>query len=151
MQIPAQNHSSRQVWNVGRIGGPKPPLEPKHIWAIRNRLQHKNRVRDLAMFNLAIDRKLRGCDLVLLRVGDIVLGGTVRLRTTIVQQKTGRPVPFELTDSTREALTAWLKKRDAYIGDWTIGQPAALHHRVDDRHHPSSRTPSPGQPMFSHS
>lgn len=77
--------------------GPKPPLKPRHIGAIRTRLQHERRVRDLVMFNLAIDSKLRGCDLVRVRVGDIVLGGTVRLRTSIIQQKTGRPVPFELT------------------------------------------------------
>jgi integrase len=70
------------------------------------------------MFNLAIDSKLSGCDLVRLRVGDVVLGGTVRLRTATVQQKTGRPVPFELTDSTREALTAWLRKRGARDHDW---------------------------------
>ena len=96
-------------WNHGRIIGPKPPLKPKHIWAIRTRLQHDGRVRDLAMFNVAIDSKLRGCDLVKLRVSDIHLGDSVRLRTTVVQQKTGRPVPFELTDTTREALAAWLK------------------------------------------
>lgn len=70
------------------------------------------------MFNLAIDSKLRGCDLVRLRVGDVVLGGSVRLRAAIVQQKTGRPVPFELTDSAREALTAWLRKRGSPEGDW---------------------------------
>ena len=70
------------------------------------------------MFNLAIDSKLRGCDLVRIRVGDVVLGGTVRLRTAIVQQKTGRPVPFELTDSAREALTAWLRKRGSREDDW---------------------------------
>lgn len=70
------------------------------------------------MFNLAIDSKLRGCDLVRLRVADVVLGGTVRLRTSIIQQKTGRPVPFELTDPTREALTAWLRRRPAATGDW---------------------------------
>jgi len=90
----------RPAWNTGRIIGPKPPPKPRHIWAIRTRLQHDRRVRDLAMFNLAIDSKLRGCDLVRLRVGDVVLGGTVRLRTSIIQQKTRRPVPFELTDST---------------------------------------------------
>lgn len=76
--------------------GPKPPLKPKHIWAIRTCLQHENRVRDLAMFNLAIDSKLRGCDLIRLRVGDVVIGGTVRLRKTIVQQKAGRPVGMPL-------------------------------------------------------
>jgi integrase len=70
------------------------------------------------MFNLAIDSKLRGCDLVRLRINDVVLGGTVRLRTSIIQQKTGRPVPFELTDPTREALTAWLRRRPSVEVDW---------------------------------
>jgi integrase len=118
MDIQAQNQVPHQAWNLGRIIGPKPPLKPKHIWAIRTRLQHEGRTRDLAMFNLAIDSKLRGCDLVRLRVGDVVLGGTVRLRTAVVQQKTGRPVPFELTDSAREALTAWLRKRGPREEGW---------------------------------
>jgi integrase len=96
----------------------KAAAEARHIWAIRTRLQHDRRVRYLAMFNLAIDSKLRGCDLVQLRVGDVVLGGAVRLRTSIIQQKTGRPVPFELTDPTREALTAWLRRRPGEKGDW---------------------------------
>jgi hypothetical protein len=98
MLAEAQQTHQRLAWNTGRIIGPKPSLKPRHIWAIRTRLQHEHRVRDLAMFNLAIDSKLRGCDLVRLRVADVVLGGTVRLRTSIIQQKTGRPVPFELTD-----------------------------------------------------
>ncbi|UZF95467.1 tyrosine-type recombinase/integrase [Bosea sp. NBC_00550] len=118
MDIQAHNQQPHQAWNLGRIIGPKPPLKPKHIWALRTRLQHEGRTRDLAMFNLAIDSKLRGCDLVRLRVADIVLGGTVRLRTAIVQQKTGRPVPFELTDSAREALTAWLRTRGSREDDW---------------------------------
>lgn len=118
MAFEAQPIHQRPAWNAGRIIGPKPPLKPRHIWAIRTRLQHDLCVRDLAMFNLAIDSKLRGCDLVRLRVGNVVLGGTVRLRTSIIQQKTGRPVPFELTDPTREALTAWLKKRAGEKGEW---------------------------------
>lgn len=118
MLVEAQQTYQRRAWNTGRIIGPKPPLKPRHIWAIRTRLQHERRVRDLAMFNLAIDSKLRGCDLVRLRVGDVVLGGTVRLRTSIIQQKTGRPVPFELTDPAREALTAWLRKRPSDKGEW---------------------------------
>ncbi len=100
MLVEAQQTHQRPGWNTGCIIGPKPPLKPRHIWAIRARLQYERRVRNLAMFNLAIDSKLRGCDLVRLRVGDVVLGGTVRLRTSIIQQKTGRPVPFELTDPT---------------------------------------------------
>ena len=110
MLVEAQQTDPRPAWNTGRIIGPKPPLKPRHIWAIRTRLHHECRMRDLAMFNLAIDSKLRGCG--------VVLGGTVRLRTSIIQQKTSRPVPFELTDSTREALTAWLRNRPRGTGDW---------------------------------
>jgi len=133
MDIQVQNRVPHQAWNLGRIIGPKPPLKPKHIWAIRTRLQHEGRVRDLAMFNLAIDSKLRGCDLVRLRVGDVVLGGTVRLRTGIVQQKTGRPVPFELTDSAREALTAWLRKRGPREGDWLFPSRARRGDHITTR------------------
>ncbi|RYG13714.1 MAG: integrase [Burkholderiales bacterium] len=118
MSLDIQQKQRRPAWNTGRLIGPKPPLKPRHIWAIRTRLQHDHRVRDLAMFNLAIDSKLRGCDLVQLRVSDVALGGTVRLRTSIIQQKTGRPVPFELTDTTREALTAWLRGRNCAANDW---------------------------------
>ncbi len=121
----AQPTTTRVPWNHGRIIGPKPPLKPKHIWAIRTRLQHDGRVRDLAMFNVAIDSKLRGCDVVRLRVADIHLGDSVRLRTTVVERKTGRPVPFELTEPTREALAAWLKKRCLRSGDWLF--PSRSH------------------------
>ena len=113
---------TRVSWNQGRIVGPKPPLRPKHIWAIRTRLQHDGRVRDLAMFNTAIDSRLRGCDVVKLRVADVHLGDSVRLRTTVVQQKTGRPVPFELTDPTRDALAAWLTKRTS-LGRLAVSEP----------------------------
>ncbi|MGU3667199.1 tyrosine-type recombinase/integrase [Methylobacterium sp. A49B] len=112
------NETTRRPWNVGRLIGPKPPFKPKHIWAIRTRLQHEGRTRDLALFNTAIDSKLRGCDLVRLRVADVHLGDGIRLRTTIIQQKTGRPVPFELTETTREALAAWLKLRGLRASDW---------------------------------
>jgi integrase len=104
-------------WNHARMIGPKPPLKPKHIWAIRIRLQHKGRTPDLAMFNVAINSKLRGCDLVRLRVADVHLGDSIRLRTTIIQQKTGRPVPFELTEPTREALALWLSLRGSRSND----------------------------------
>jgi integrase len=104
-------------WNHARMIGPKPPLKPKHIWAIRTRLQHEGRTRDLAMFNVALDSKLRGCDLVRLRVADVHLGDSIRLRTTIIQQKTGRPVPFELTEPTREALALWLSLRGSRSND----------------------------------
>ena len=116
--MPSTNDTTRRPWNLGRLVSPKPPFKPKHIWAIRTRLQHEGRTRDLALFNTAIDSKLRGCDLVRLRVADVHLGDGVRLRTTIVQQKTGRPVPFELTETTRETLTAWLKLRGLRASDW---------------------------------
>lgn len=84
----------RVPWNRGRIVGPKPPLKPKHIWVLRTRLQLANRTRDLALFKFAVDSKLRGDDLVGLRGSDINLGDAVRLRATVCQRKTGRPVPF---------------------------------------------------------
>lgn len=118
MQTDAATTKSHRAWNTGRVIGPEPPLKPRHIWAIRTRLQHDRRVRDLAMFNLAIDSKLRGCDLVRMRICDAVLSGTVRLRSTVIQQKTGRPVPFELTNPTREALSAWLRLRSRNDSDW---------------------------------
>jgi integrase len=97
-----------QPWNKGKIVGQKPPLQPKHIWAIRTRLQLSNRKRDLALFNLAIDSKLRGCDLVSLKVGDVAPYGYAKERATVRQRKTGRPVRFELTEQTRKAVDDYL-------------------------------------------
>lgn len=112
------NEITRRPWNLGCLIGPEPPFLPKHIRAIRTRLQHEGRTRDLALFNTAIDSKLRGCDLVRLRVADAYLGDGTRLRTTIIQQKTGRPVPFELTETTRETLAACLTLRGLRASDW---------------------------------
>ncbi len=97
-------------WNKGKLIGQKPPLKPQEIWAIRVRLQMAHRVRDLALFNLAIDSKLRACDLIRLRVGDIAPTGQVASRAKILQRKTGRPVQFEITARTRDALTAWISR-----------------------------------------
>lgn len=108
----------RRPWNVGRIIGAKAPLKPKHIWAIRQHLKSLGAVRDLAMFNIALDTKLRGCDLVKLRVADVAHGGVIRQRSTIIQQKTGRPVPFEITDPARQALVQWLDSRGRRRDDW---------------------------------
>jgi integrase len=110
--------SPLRPWNTGRIIGAKPPLKPKHIWAIRHQLRTDRRVRDLALFNCAIDAKLRGCDLVKLRVSDVAPGGAFRERATVIQQKTGRPVPFEITEPTRDALSAWLNLRGERTDDW---------------------------------
>ena len=108
----------QKPWNTGRIIGAKAPLKPKHVWAIRQQLKTARRTRDLAMFNCAIDAKLRGCDLVKLRVSDVAPGGTLRQRSTVIQQKTGRPVPFEITDPTRDALADWLVLRGRRADDW---------------------------------
>jgi integrase len=98
----------REPWNKGRLIGQKRPLKPKDVWTIRVRLQMERRRRDLAMFNLAIDSKLRGCDLVRLRVDDVCAAGRVRDRATVTQKKTGRPVQFEITEQTRTAIAEWL-------------------------------------------
>ena len=92
----------------GHIIGQKPPLKPREVWSIRTRLQVSGADRDLALFNLAIDSKLRGCDLVSITVGDVAPSGSVRDRAVIVQRKTGRPVQFEITEQTRAAVGAWI-------------------------------------------
>ena len=102
-------------WNKGKLIGQKPPLTLKQIWAIRIRLQMDHRVRDLALFNLAIDSKLRGCDLVRLRVRDVVHGDQVVSRATVMQRKTGQPVRFEVTEQTRDAVQAWIAERKLYV------------------------------------
>ncbi|MCG7601584.1 tyrosine-type recombinase/integrase [Halomonas sp. McH1-25] len=99
----------REPWNKGKLVGQKAPLRLKDIWAIRVRLQLAGKPRDLALFNLAIDSKLRACDLVTLRVRDIVHGDRVSPRTVVMQQKTQRPVQFEITEQTRTALTDWIQ------------------------------------------
>src|SRR5271163_523059 len=96
--------SGNVPWNKGRITGQKRPLKPKDVWAIRVRLQLEHRAPDLALFNLAIDSKLRGCDLVQLRVDVVCTGDRVRDRTMVIQKKTGRPVQFEITEQTRASI-----------------------------------------------
>src|SRR5260370_15789784 len=96
-------------WNKGKLTGSKPPLRPKHVWSVRTKLQVAGRVRDLAMFNLAIDSKLRGCDVVHLMVEDVAPPGVTVDRATVRQRKTGRPVRFELTEQTREAVAEYLR------------------------------------------
>src|SRR5690348_11569129 len=106
--IPSFVGFAKAPWNKGRLIGQKRPLRPREVWAIRVRLQLEKRRRDLALFNLTIDSKLRGCDLVRLRVSDICVGGRVQDRATIIQRKTGRPVQFEITEQTRAAIRDWL-------------------------------------------
>jgi site-specific recombinase XerC len=99
------------AWNKGRLRGQKPPLKPKEIWSLRIRLQLAGKTRDLALFNLAIDSKLRGCDLVSLRVRDVYQGNVVSSRAIVMQRKTQRPVQFEITETTRESIAAWVARR----------------------------------------
>ena len=106
----------RAPWNKGRLIGQKHPLKPKEVWAIRVRLQLEGRKRDLALFNLAIDSKLRGCDLVSVQVEDVCTGGRVRDRGTVIQKKTGRPVQFEITEQTRSSIRDWLSEVDLSSG-----------------------------------
>src|SRR5215213_7686193 len=115
--IPSFVGFEKAPWNKGRLIGQKRPLKPKDVWAIRVRLQLGGRKRDLALFNLAIDSKLRGCDLVALRVDDVLLGGRVRPRATVLQRKTGRPVQFEPTEQTRDAVARWIGQGGRKPGD----------------------------------
>jgi site-specific recombinase XerC len=95
-------------WNKGKLLGQKPPLKLKEIWAIRIRRQLDHRTRELALFNLAIDSELRGCDLVAIRVHDVVQGSHVAPRAIVMQKKTKRPLQFEITEQTREAVATWI-------------------------------------------
>jgi len=120
-------------WNKGAFVGPKPPLKPKQVWSIRLNLQREGRFRNLALFDLAIDSKLLGCDLVQLRIGQLVVNNAARHRATIVQQKTQKPVQFELTEQTRESLITWLTHSGGGLQDFVFPS------RVDGNEHVSTR------------
>ena len=113
--------AARRPWNKGKLVGPKPPLQPKHVWAIRTRLQMQRKVRDLALFNLAIDSKLRGCDVVSLKVEDIAPNGYTVERATVRQKKTGRPVRFEITEQARQAVDEYLRVTQRKAGTFLFG------------------------------
>jgi hypothetical protein len=136
----------RPPWNKGKFVGAKPPLRPSHVWSIRTKLQMQGLTRDLALFNLAIDSKLRGCDVVAVRVDDVAPNGYALDRATVRQKKTGRPVRFELTDQTRLAIDEYLRltgvkpgellfpgRRDASRG-MTTRQYAPARPRVGGKH-----------------
>jgi integrase len=108
-----------------RIVGAKLPLRPMHVWTIRVRLQIERRVRDLALFDIAVDSKLRGCDVVALRLADIMGAGSLKRRATVIQQKTGRPVQFEITEQTRRTLADWLNHRRESPAQWLF--PSRMH------------------------
>jgi integrase len=101
--------AKRIPWNKGKLTGAKPPLRPKHVWAIRTKLQIDQLTRDLALFNLAIDSKLRGCDVVAVKIDDVAPNGYAIDRASVRQKKTGRPVRFELTEPTRQAIDDHIK------------------------------------------
>ena len=123
----------RPAWNAGRQVGAKRALKVRQIWAIRFFLDREGRMRDKALFDLAIDSKLRGCDLVKLRIGTLVTGHDIRARAMVVQQKTGRPVQFEITADVRASLLAWLERRGGTVDDY------AFPSRVDPADHLSTR------------
>jgi integrase len=125
---------TRTPWNKGKVIGAKPPLRPKHVWSIRTRLMIEGRTRDLALFNLAIDSKLRGCDLVALKVEDVAPIGYTMDRATVRQRKTGRPVKFELTDQTREAVDHYLRASGKKPGNFLFtGRGGGIGHGMTTR------------------
>src|SRR3954470_18251926 len=115
--------TGRTPWNKGKLIGAKPPLRPKHVWAIRKRLMIEGRSRDLAMFNLAIDSKLRGCDVVALKVEDVAPNGYAVDRATVRQRRTGQPVRFELTEQTRQAIDDYVRVCGKKPGELPVHWP----------------------------
>src|ERR1700732_140247 len=131
----------RAPWNKGKLIGAKPPLLARHVWSIRTKLQIEKRTRDLAMFNLAIDSKLRGCDVGALRVEDIAPNGYAVARATVRQKKTGRRVRFEMTEQTRQAVDDYLKATGKKPGEFLF----------TSRRRPGQvLLPRPGPPRKSH-
>jgi integrase len=123
----------RVPWNKGKLIGAKPPLRPSHVWSIRAKLQIAERTRDLAMFNLAIDSKLRGCDVVAIRVGDVAPNGYTLDRATVRQRKTGRPVRFELTEQTRQAVDDYLRESGRKAGQFLFAGRGLGDHGLTTR------------------
>lgn len=110
--------TGRATWNKGKLVGQKPPLKLKEVWSIRTRLQLADRLRDLALLHLAIDSKLRACDLVGLRVTDISQGGHIAHRAIVLQKKTQRPVQFEITEQTQHAVSSWIERAGLRTNDY---------------------------------
>jgi len=125
--------ADRRAWNAGTKVGAKRALKPKQVWAIRFFLDQRRRLRDRALFDLALDSKLRGCDVARMKIGDVVSGGQVRSRAIVVQRKTGRPVQFELLADARASLLAWLERRGGTLADYVF--PSRINHA----HHLSTR------------
>lgn len=130
---PIAVYKKKEPWNKGKLVGQKLALKQKQIWAIRIRLEISGNVRDLALFSLGLDSKLRGCDLVSLRVRDIAIGMNIQSRAKIIQQKTGRPVQFEITEQTRAAIKALIQKDALDNSDYLFKS------RIKDSPHLSTR------------
>jgi len=124
---------ARTPWNAGRKLGAKRALKPQQVWAIRFWLDRERRLRDRSMFDLAIDSKLRGCDIVKIRIGDFVSGGRVRSQAIVIQRKTRRPVQFELLEPARASILVWLERRGGTLDDY------AFPSRIDHAAHISTR------------
>lgn len=120
-----QTSRAREPWNKGKLVGQKAPFKLKEVWAIRVWLQLEHRTRELALFDLGLDSKLRSCDLVKLRVRDVCHGDRVAARATVMQQKTSRPVQFEITEQTRTAVADWMKARNLHSEDYLF--PSRVH------------------------
>lgn len=125
---PSGEIGRRPPWNKGKLVGPKPPLRPSHVWSIRTKLRMGRKTRDLAFSNLAIDSKLRGCDVVAVCIDDVAPNGYTLDRATVRQKKTGRPVRFELTDQTRQKIDEYLRETGRQSGQFLFagrGEPRA--------------------------
>lgn len=135
MEMPEAQSASvkRQVWSAGRSVGAKRALKPKQIGEIRFYLNQHRRLRDRALFDLAIGSKLRGCDLLQMKIGDVVAGGHIRSRAIVMQQKTGRPVQFELLPDTRASLLGRLERSGGTVDDYVFPS------WIDRKGHLSSR------------
>ena len=142
VQLPATT-PKRRAWNKGRIIGQKRPLLPKQVWAIRARLELANNLRDLAVFNVAIVSKLRGCNLAELSVSDLVKDDRFRERVSLIQSKTKRPVQFELMEHTRVTVLAWIKSPEMFAC-------RCLHHRKGAVRYGSARRKTSVQRPQSH-
>ncbi len=129
----------RPAWNEGRIVGQKRPLKPKHVWAIRVRLELTENHRDFALFNMAIDSKLRGCDLVKTKVVDVMASGQIKERASVLQSKTQKPVRFEISEGTRASVEKWMED-ELMIGSEYLW-PGRFHERlhISTRQYPFER------------
>jgi integrase len=135
MRTTVNEAHAHDPWNKGKLIGQKPPLKLQEIWTIRTQLHIAHRTRDLALFNLALDSKLRGCDLVTLRVRDVAHGDHVLSRTSILQHKTREPVRFELTEQTRDAVEAWIKEAGLSPSDYLFPTRQSNVPHMSTRHY----------------